>query len=45
MPETVPELLWLLAALDGRRRKGPVVRGPLLPDRAAMTLAALGGFD
>jgi hypothetical protein len=37
MPETEPELLWLLAALDGRRRQAPVPRGPLPPDGSAMT--------
>jgi len=37
MPETEPELLWLLAALDGRRRQAPLSRGPLPPDGSART--------
>lgn len=31
MPETDLEALWLWAALDERRRKEPVVCGPLAP--------------
>jgi hypothetical protein len=31
MPETRLESLWILAALDGRRRLGPHARGPLRP--------------
>ena len=29
MPETRLELLWILAALSKRRRRGPVPHGPL----------------
>ena len=29
MPETKLELLWILAALDGRRRRAPQAHGPL----------------
>jgi hypothetical protein len=31
MPETDPEVLWLLAVLDRRRRMGPLARGPFAP--------------